>query len=34
MALEVEWFVEFTKIRGVGYNELMNWLIDNIEDVR
>ena len=34
MALEVEWFIEFTKIRGVGYNELINWLIDNIEDVR
>ena len=35
MALEVEWFIEFTKIRGgTGFNELINWLIDNIEDVR
>ena len=35
MALEVEWFVEFTQIRGsAGFNELIDWLIDNIEDVR
>lgn len=33
MALEVEWLIEFVNVRG-EYNELINWLIDNIEDVR
>ena len=33
MALEVEWFVEFVNVGG-EYNELITWLIDNIEDVR
>jgi len=32
MANEIEWFIEFTKIRG-EYSEVINWLIDNVEDV-
>ena len=33
MALEVEWLIEFVDVRG-EYNDLINWLIANIEDVR
>lgn len=33
MALEVEWLIEFVEVRG-EYNDLINWLIANIEDVR
>lgn len=33
--IETEWLVEFTKIRDdVKYDNVMTWLIDNIEDVR
>lgn len=33
MALEVEWLIEFIKVKG-EYDDVINWLIDNIEDVR
>lgn len=35
MALEVEWFVEFVHIKSdARYDDLISWLINNIEDVR
>ena len=33
MALEVEWLIEFITVKG-EYNDVINWLIDKIEDVR
>jgi len=33
MAHDIEWLIEFVKVRG-EYIEVMNWLIDNVEDVR
>ena len=29
----IDWLVEFENVMG-EYNEIINWLIDNIEDVR
>lgn len=35
MALEVEWLIEFVRIRpDAKYEDLITWLINNIEDVR
>ena len=35
MALEVEWLIEFVSIKPeTKYDDIIVWLIDNIEDVR